>query len=553
MRSVIRLLGILGLAAAAWTAAGAAEAGTPALAVPAGAMVYAEASDLNGLLAQWEASTARKTWESGAARELFSRSRVFLKWDGRLEKLSELAGRPLDLKFLRQLEARRAVLAVYDPGRREGLLALETGPAGRAVVDAVAAALDARDLDGTAYRGRFLEEEGIFLGVWREGAMVYLATSDRLLREVIRLRREGGGWAFPEAAAARPYALRLDMNLAAIRQTSYYHRYWIHGAGGEWTDCARALLVITRAGAGWTEERLFLRDAAGPAEFPAVAAPDPGIATPFWWVRRAAAAADVRAILLQGVLRLPDARQAELKPQRQFQGAAFRVAAAETSDFDKTIDTPAAEVSAEALWAGAAGPGDELDAFLARSAAWPAGWCWDLPRAGDARAWSAQGGALALAGERTAGTGGKFREILSRLLAAAYLTSPAVVSWTEVEPGVFRLRDPLELWMTEDGSGALVLATSSSLLTEARRLTSAGVSADAAAGMNLAAAGDKYRRLLADMGQEPSGRSAAGAPGFMSQVVPSVLGMLQAVDRIRFVQSRQPAGIYERVDYLAAP
>ncbi len=186
MRGIVRLMGILGVVAAMGAVGRSADAGPPAPAIPAGAMVYADTPDLSSLLAQWEASAAKKTWESGAARELFIRSRVFLKWEDRLGMLSALAGRELDLDFLRQLDARRAVLAVYDPGRREGLLAVETGPAGRAAADAVAVALEARDADGTAYRGRYLEDGGVFLGLWRDGATVYLATSDRLLREVIR-------------------------------------------------------------------------------------------------------------------------------------------------------------------------------------------------------------------------------------------------------------------------------------------------------------------------------------------------------------------------------
>ncbi|NLI45586.1 MAG: hypothetical protein GX414_00600 [Acidobacteria bacterium] len=552
MRGIGRLLGILALVAAMGATGRPAAAGTPAPAIPAGAMLYAETPDLNGLLAQWEASTARKSWESGAARELFIRSRVFLKWEDRLGKLSALAGRELDLSFLRQLDARRAVLAVYDPGRREGLLAVETGPNGRAAADAVAAALEARDAKGTAYRGRFLEDDGVFLGLWRDGATVYLATSDRLLREVIRLRREGGGWSFPEAAAERPYALRLDLDLAAIRKTSYYHRYWVHDPDGEWTGCARALLVIARDGAGWTEERLFLTTADGPAVFPTAAAPNPGVIAPFWSVRRSAAD-DVQELLLEGVLRLPAERQAELAPRTLYQGTAYKVAAAETSDFERAIDQSSPDVSVETLWSGAAGVGTDLDTYLAAAGPWRTGWTWDAPQTGDARTWSMPGGGLTLIGENAAGSVGRFRELLTRALAAAYLTNPAAVAWAEAEPGVFRCREPVDVWLAEASPGVLLVASSAPMLAEARRLAAVADGVDAAAGWNLAAVGDTYRRLLTDMGQSAAEQSSDGAPRFMTHVVPSLLSVFQAVDRIRFVQKKVPTGIYERVDYLAAP
>ena len=458
------------------------------------------------------------------------------------------------MDFLRRVDARRAVLAVDDPGRREGLLAVETGPAGRAAADAVAVALEARDADGTAYRGRYLEDGGVFLGLWRDGATVYLATSDRLLREVIRLRREGGGWSFPAAAAARPHALRLDMDLAAIRKTSYYHRYWIHGEDGEWSGCTRALLVIARAGAGWTEERLFLTAKDGPAAFPPpTAPPDPGVTAPFWTTRRTAAADDIRQLILEGVLRLPAERQAELKPHTLYRGAAYTVAAAESSDFERTVDVPSSDVSAETLWAGAAGAGAELDVYLAAAGPWRMGWTWDAPQAGNTRTWSTLGGGLALIGEKSAGSAGRFREILTRTLAAAYLTNPAAVAWAEAEPGVFRCREPVDVWLAEPEPGTLLIATSAAMLAEARRLAATAAGADAAGGLNLAVAGDKYRRLLADMGQASAEQPSGEAPRFMSRVVPSLLGVLQAVDRIRFVQRRMPAGIYERVEYLAAP
>lgn len=553
MRGIVRLMGILVLVAAMGATGRSADAGSPAPVIPAGAMLYAETSDLSGLLAQWEASSARKTWEAGASRELFIRSRIFLKWEDRLGKLSALAGRELDLSFLRQLDARRAVLAVYDPGRREGLLAVEAGPAGRAAADAVAAALEARDAKGTAYRGRFLEDDGVFLGLWRDGTTVYLATSDRLLREVIRLRREGGGWSFPEAAATRPYTLRLDLDLAAIRKTSYYHRYWVHGPDGDWTGCARALLVIARDGDGWTEERLLLTAADGPAAFPAAAAPNPGVTAPFWSVRRSAAADGVRELLLEGVLRLPAERQAELTPHTLYQGTAYKIAAAETSDFELAIDQSSPDVSTDTLWSGAAGVGAELDAYLAAAGPWRSGWVWDMPQIGDSRTWSMPGGGLALIGAKAAGSAGRFREILTRALAAAYLTNPTVVVWTEAEPGVFRCREPVEVWLAEAAPGTLLVASSAPMLAEARRLAAATDGVDAAAGWNLAAAGGRYRRLLTDMGQSTAEQPSDGPPRFMIQVVPSLLSVFQAVDRIRFVQEKVPTGIYERVDYLAAP
>ncbi len=83
----------------------------------------------------------------------------------------------------------------------------------------------------------------------------------------------------------------------------------------------------------------------------------------------------------------------------------------------------------------------------------------------------------------------------------------------EAEPGVFRCREPVDVWLAEPEPGTLLIATSAAMLAEARRLAATAAGADAAGGLNLAVAEDKYRRLLADMGQasaeQPSGEAPA--------------------------------------------
>ena len=233
-RTVRRMLRAAPAGAAAGRLGRRGRRASPRRRCPAGAMVVAEAPDFKSLKAAWDGSAARPAWEASAALEMFKRSRLFLKLEDRRSLLSLAAGAELDEAFLDGLQAGRTIAAVYDPGRREALLMVELahGGGGEALAALLKTLPEQRHL-GLAYRGRYLEEENVYLGAFQAGNRLYLASSERLVKEVVRLSKEGGGYRLPEFPAGAA-SLRLDVDLDAIRKTSYFRRYWLPPDRSAW-------------------------------------------------------------------------------------------------------------------------------------------------------------------------------------------------------------------------------------------------------------------------------------------------------------------------------
>ncbi len=555
-RTVRRMLraALPALLLAGWAAGQAAE---PPPALPAGALVVAETPDFKGLKAAWDGSAARPAWEASAALEMFKRSRLFLKLEDRRSLLSLAAGTELDEAFLDGLQAGRTIAAVYDPGRREALLMVELahGGGGEALAALLKALPEQRHL-GLAYRGRYLEEENVYLGAFQAGNRVYLASSERLIKEVVRVSKEGGGYRLPEFPAGAA-SLRLDVDLAAIRRTSYFRRYWLPLDRSAWAPYARELVALASTPAGWSEQRLFLESAETTAAWPAAPAfpaGPAGDAWPAWMVQQGVEAGPVKELLLGGILRLPAERRGELQPKELYSAAATGESAAEASDLEVRVDQPPPATDKEQLFAGAAAPGDELQAFLEKAGPWTVRWCWDLRRDAATGNWTRQEFGLSLE-SATAGAdaGEQLKKLLGRALVAAYLCNPESVAWNGPAAGgtVAHCTAPVELLLDAPGPGTVLLATSAAQLARVRALAAVTVAAPLAGRLALGTAAGKYSQFLRDLGRADKPQ-AAYEPRFMEDVVPSLLQVLGRVSEIRILRAPVSGGMYERVEYVLA-
>lgn len=535
--------------------AGLAAELPPPPAVPGGALAYAEIPNFQGLLADWDASGAKVAWENSAALEIFRRSRLFLKLEDRQGRLGELAGVDLDNAFLHALAGGPTLVAVYDLGRREALAVTRLAPGGGgAALTALTAALPEKTHLGSSYRGRFSGDGSIYFGLYRRGDDLCLATSERLLKEVIRLQKEGGGYAFPDFRNNAGCSFRLDLDLAALRHTSHFQRYWVHGPDGELLQHARLLVAVSRSGGGWTEERLFLdgRDlpAAGTElkrEFPPAAE-----LGPCWIIRRTQGAGEIETLLLNGLLRLPQSRQEELNPGRQYHGAAYGTAAGELSDFQKRLDQVPDEANLDEIRQGCPGPGAALTSILENGSPWSSRWAWDLSRAGAPVAWDRQECGLVL--ESQTGTPPDvtaWKNLFTWILSTAYLANPAEVDWTGTgAPGdPLHCRQPVEFFLESPRAGLFLLATSPQLLDRARRLATLPADAEVIARLTLADASGKYVQFLKDLGNRP-GTPPEQEPRLLEEVFPSLLKVVDRVSEIRRMRSSSSGSVYERVEYL---
>lgn len=543
---------------AAWSVPGRDLPANRPFDVPTGAMIYAETPDLKGLLDLWDGSAAKTAWEGGAVLELFRRSRLSLKLEDRRAALSGLAGVELDDDFLRELGASRAAAVLYDPGKREVLLAVEL-PAGAALIDGIAAALPEKRHLNRSYRSGVVEGQDVFLGLYRNGTQAYLATSERLVREVIRLGQEGGGYACPVPAAASGTVLRLDLDLEAIRKTPHFQRYWRYPRQSRLQHYAREWLTVARADEGWVEERYFLQDrsakeAIAPAEtgFPAAA-----LTNPYWQVRRQVPAEAVFELLLDGIVRLPDGRRQELAPERIYANTALKASAVPESDFNLSIEVPPAELNQKLLWAETSPAGAALRSILEQGGPWTVRWTWDLRREPSTGGWTRQEGGLVLtAADPAKIRAADLRDALGRLLAAAYLCNPSAVSWQGrlAGPRVHHCLHPVELVLEDLAPGVILLATSGVQLEQARRLAGSEIRPEQASRLVLTESAKKYLRYLEDLNQPPLvAFNEENAPRLMEDVVPAILEVLDKVAEIQSIEQPVAGGAWQKLFYRMHP
>jgi hypothetical protein len=531
----------------------AGQAAEPPPALPDGALVVVEAPDFKSLKAAWDGSAPRTAWEASAALELFRRSRLFLKLEDRRALLSQAAGTELDEAFLDGLQAGRTIGALYDPARREALLMVELahGGGGAALATLLQSLPELKHL-GQTFRGRYLEEDKVFLGAFQAGNRLYLATSERLLQEVIRISQEGGGYRLPEFPAG-PASLHLDVDLLGIRKTGYFRRYWLPEDNAGWAPYDRELLVLAATPDGWQERRLLVEHAGNIPAWPATAAfPAAADLGPAWGIQAGLPADAVAELLLGGILRLPADRRAELRPKDLYNTAVGGESAAPASDLELSVNQPPPVTDKDPLFAGAAAPGDDLRAFLEEGGPWAVRWAWDLRRDAATGNWTRQEFALTLQGAGATPAGAaRLRELLGRALAAAYLCNPSSVTWDGPAhtASTGHCLTPAEVLLEAPESGGILLATSAGQLERARRL--AGISADTPLAARLAVgdAAARYGEFLKDLGRadKPAGQEE---PRFMEDVIPSLLQVLGRVAEVRILRAPSPGGLYEQVTYI---
>lgn len=527
-----------------------AAASAADLAVPANALVTFQFRDLSSLLTLWNGSEVKAEWEGSIAATILDRSRIALKLKDLGSDLETILERAPQLALLAELGCAETVFAVYDPGRREVLLAARVAPAGIELAKRVAAYPE-KTHQGLVYR--FKAARGEFgAGIAVAGDVLYVGTTERILKAVAETLAKGGGWAPPPFLASRPSELRLDVDLANCRRSPYYRKYWVFGNTGELSDKARLLVALKHDNPGWTEERLFLDPKADASVNPSSPPPlnAPADAAPFWMIRKDPGIDELVSLWAGGILKIPAARRKDLSAAAKYEGAAFGTARSEESDFDLSVDRPA-DPAAAGLPPGWKAPLDELKDLLKRSGATAVRWAWDLPKETAAVPWHRQEGALALTLQTPGGDPlTAFRKVLTRVLAAGYLCNAADVAWSPGDrKNTLRCTWPRPLLLSAPKPGVIAAATSPALLAKAEALLAAAPDTDLSAGLRFAEAGEKYVGYLTTLGLNPLTEPESGYR-LMEDVLPSVREVAAGLEEIRKDRKAVPGGVVEVVRYL---
>ena len=279
----IVLLGVV----AAWgvlqgTGVRAEEATRYAAAMPRGALVYLEARDLAGGLKAWLASPMRDRYYTSASYRSFTRSKLYLKLQGRLADLQKGFGVELTEARLAQFAGGPSAVAIYDPGKLELLFVTEV-PREQAGVAALLAQTrnfqERRTPKGALYYAREVTTDGGSLtqqiAVAHAGGRLWLTTSAALLVDALDGVADGGLGAsvaetVRQAPDFRPHDVVIWIDQEKVSRNKYFNLYWIHRNAPDLAGIRSGLIDVEFAPDAVRERRWFVmgepaRMVAGPA------------------------------------------------------------------------------------------------------------------------------------------------------------------------------------------------------------------------------------------------------------------------------------------------
>ncbi len=261
----------LASAAMIWVTYLAAAPAPPPLSryVPAGPLVYLEASNVSKLLSDWNSSSQKKRWLASDNYEVFSRSRLFLRLKGAGEQFAAAAGLPPDTNFLSQVAGERSVFALYDIGNLQFLYItyLPSAKSMQTTLWQTRAKFEPRSAGGVDFylrRDPGSQREVAFAVA---GDYLLLSTREDLIAGALQLMSgkqdrtvEGEQWwAQSTAAAGQAGDLRMVLNLEQLVPNGYFRTYWVQQNITDLKRYSASISDLFRSSTQYREERVLIR------------------------------------------------------------------------------------------------------------------------------------------------------------------------------------------------------------------------------------------------------------------------------------------------------
>lgn len=237
---------------------------------PAGALLYLEAKDFGGLLADWNGSAEKREWLASANYEGFSRSELFLKLGDAQTQFAAAAGVPPDYALLTSIAGSNSAVAMYDIGKLEFLYVARVPSAGAMSTSfwKLRGSYQTRHAGNADY---FVKEDKASHRVAAfayTGDTLLLATKEDLIAASLRLMTRE---ALPsvasekwfadsvQAAAAEPNDVRLVYNMATLARTYQFRSHWLQNNVPDLRPFASGLADLERVRGEIRERRVLLR------------------------------------------------------------------------------------------------------------------------------------------------------------------------------------------------------------------------------------------------------------------------------------------------------
>lgn len=237
---------------------------------PAGALLYVEARDLGGLLADWNRSVEKREWLDSANFRDFERSRLMIRLAEARSEFAAAAGFAPDMALLESAAGGESALAVYDIGNLHLLYItrLSSARAAETALGRARATFQPRKAGGADFHVKTdpASQRVVAFAITRD--LLIAGTREDLVANTLAILAgeskpalAGEPWA-AEAMKAAPSGardLRLVAHLERLVKTPHFRSYWAPGNITALSAYRSSISSLTREGDRWTEHRVLLR------------------------------------------------------------------------------------------------------------------------------------------------------------------------------------------------------------------------------------------------------------------------------------------------------
>jgi hypothetical protein len=219
----------------------------------------------------WLASGARNRFYKSKSYAAFTKSRIYLKLQDRLNDFEKAVGFALTEERLAEIAGGLSAISIYDIGKLEIALVTEVSRE-KAIATSLfklASQFEERSADGTSYFVREMTSDGGRLHQQfcfaHTGGKLVVTTTEGLMIRALRNAKSAGDdalssdvMAIAEAASGfTPHELTMWLDQAALNRNLYFNNYWIHRNVKELAGIEAGLIDMRITPQGMTEHRWF--------------------------------------------------------------------------------------------------------------------------------------------------------------------------------------------------------------------------------------------------------------------------------------------------------
>lgn len=239
--------------------------------MPKGALVYVQSKDLTSQLKAWYLSPAHKRYFASSNYNAFSQSRLFLKFQERVQEFEAATGIVLSEEGFASVVGGESALALYDIGELEFVFTTELPQAKLAssILAQKGDKLSTRKTAGVTYYLKTMKsEEGSSnnrtFAVAIVGSRGIVTTSEVLMQRALKNNADDKSedklldTVLDSAKQAEGFAshdVTLWLDQAVLNKDRYFRNYWIHNNLAELKDINKVLIDLEIASDKLLEKR----------------------------------------------------------------------------------------------------------------------------------------------------------------------------------------------------------------------------------------------------------------------------------------------------------